>query len=282
MWWAAVLCSAALGLAAGCEEAHTSRPLQDASTDARAPLPDAQVASPDARAPQPDDAGDVVENAQCGLLDHELIGVFRGDQRILPGKPGTMESVASEATVTSIDRGDLKDWEFQPSEDGAYGRIRLTTPQATFTIVAHSVSSFGLTVGQAAKFSLDYRNDGLYPPPTRVSLQVGGELAFFYTAAGDVPKGFSHEPGATQCSGSVPCGDKVGYTWISKALRVRGPCGDSVELPAGGRGVVCGYEVLAGELRSDVKYMNCVGHGLARPEFTLWHKQPIDDSDAGR
>jgi hypothetical protein len=91
----------------GCEQqTQSGRHLEDAAIDSGR---DARVPQPDARVPQPQqkDAGGLVESAQCGFSEQAVVAVFSGTERILPDKIMTIESAVSQATVTSIDRGNL-------------------------------------------------------------------------------------------------------------------------------------------------------------------------------
>lgn len=185
-----------------------------------------------------------------------------------------------EVTVTGLGRGFPpgfdRDW-LDPSD---YVYVMLADADKTWTIIAHGIQSFGVEPGDAAEVRWYFSQPAFYvAPAAQLSLYAHGQLAFSYTIKLDVPEGFSIAKGAEQCSGEDRC-----TTWVSEALIVRGPCGESVEVGSGQRARVCDYDVLPGELKRVTEYVGdrrttCADHWHKATELTIVRASPDHGGD---
>ena len=160
--------------------------------------------------------------------------------------------------------------------------VILRAGDSTYTLTAPSPMSFGVELGDTVELSWEHHQPVFYAGPhSEVSLHARGRLAFSYTLDTDLPPGFSVERGAEQCTGESHCS-----RWVSEALIVRGPCGDTTEVPSGGKGRVCGYEVRPGNVRRTLERTgnqktNCADWFELGTELTLIGPIEPRDDDAG-
>lgn len=137
-------------------------------------------------------------------------------------------------------------------------------------------------MGDTVELRWQHRQPVFYVAPrTQLSLHTRGRLAFSYTLGTDLPQGFSVERGTEQCAGESHCS-----RWVSEALIVRGPCGESTEVPAGKQGRVCGYEARPGTTRRTVEQLrsgslDCADWYEVGTELTLIASIEARDDDAG-
>lgn len=219
-------------LGSGCDEdgrpdAHVSR--EDGGSDRDANVRDGGLRGQADAGKGAGGTGDpgVPNYASCGV-GFGRISLQSGSTQWFPNRSSAKRQGDMFATVESVEASS----------------VRLRAGSVVYKIAAQGPVSFGIAIGETVKLHWDHLAGLSRAPNTRLSLHVGDRLAFSYTLGVALPPGFSVSPGAEQCRGEERCS-----RWVSEALIVRGPCGESVQVPSGERGRVCGYEVVPGDVR---------------------------------